>query len=123
MMVGDPFASKTSVLMVLAQTLNLLFEKKYDDENVNKASLSFPVFLFIFKRDLISKVMLLLSTIKVLLVNLFLKTFKHSTISPKSLTLFTNFYILPASRWLNLFPRDTLIPFILIVYLPIWISY
>ena len=38
MMVGDPFASKTSVLMVLAQTLNLLFDRKYDDENVNKVS-------------------------------------------------------------------------------------
>lgn len=36
MMVGDPFSGKTSVLQVLAETLSLLTERKYDDENVNK---------------------------------------------------------------------------------------
>ena len=36
MMVGDPFSGKTSVLQVLAETLTLLTERKYPDENVNK---------------------------------------------------------------------------------------
>lgn len=36
MMVGDPFSGKTTVLEVLAETLNLLTDRGYDDENVNK---------------------------------------------------------------------------------------
>ena len=36
MMVGDPFSGKTKVLEVLAETLNLLMDRGYDDENVNK---------------------------------------------------------------------------------------
>ena len=35
-MVGDPFSGKTKVLEVLAETLNLLSDRGYDDENVNK---------------------------------------------------------------------------------------
>ena len=35
-MVGDPFAGKTKVLEVLSDTLNLLTDRAYDDENVNK---------------------------------------------------------------------------------------
>ena len=38
MMVGDPFSGKTKVLEVLAETLNALTEKGYDDENVNKVT-------------------------------------------------------------------------------------
>ena len=37
-MVGDPFSGKTKVLEVLAETLNLLTDRNYDDENVNKVS-------------------------------------------------------------------------------------
>ncbi|RMX38335.1 hypothetical protein pdam_00005508 [Pocillopora damicornis] len=36
MMVGDPFSGKTQVLQVLAETLNVLTDRGYDDENVNK---------------------------------------------------------------------------------------
>ena len=36
MMVGDPFSGKTKVLEVLAETLNVLTDRRYDDENVNK---------------------------------------------------------------------------------------
>ena len=36
MMVGDPFSGKTKVLEVLAETLNILTDRGYDDENVNK---------------------------------------------------------------------------------------
>lgn len=36
MMVGDPFSGKTTVLEVLAETLNLLTDRGYDDESVNK---------------------------------------------------------------------------------------
>ncbi|XP_020624937.1 dynein heavy chain 12, axonemal-like [Orbicella faveolata] len=36
MMVGDPFSGKTKVLEVLAETLNVLTDRGYDDENVNK---------------------------------------------------------------------------------------
>lgn len=35
-MVGDPFSGKTTVLEVLAETLNLLTDRGYDDESVNK---------------------------------------------------------------------------------------
>lgn len=38
MMVGDPFSGKTKVLEVLAETLNALTDKGYDDENVNKVT-------------------------------------------------------------------------------------
>lgn len=38
MMVGDPFSGKTQVLQVLAETLNVLTDRGYDDENVNKVS-------------------------------------------------------------------------------------
>ena len=37
-MVGDPFSGKTQVLQVLAETLNVLTDRGYDDENVNKVS-------------------------------------------------------------------------------------
>ena len=38
MMVGDPFSGKTKVLEVLAETLNVLTDRGYDDENVNKVT-------------------------------------------------------------------------------------
>ena len=38
MMVGDPFSGKTKVLEVLAETLNILTDRGYDDENVNKVT-------------------------------------------------------------------------------------
>lgn len=38
-MVGDPFSGKTKVLQVLAETLNVLADRGYDDENVNKVQL------------------------------------------------------------------------------------
>lgn len=38
MMVGDPFSGKTKVLEVLAETLNVLTDRAYDDENVNKVT-------------------------------------------------------------------------------------
>ena len=38
MMVGDPFSGKTQVLQVLAETLNVLTDRGYDDENVNKVN-------------------------------------------------------------------------------------
>lgn len=40
MMVGDPFSGKTQVLQVLAETLNVLTDRGYDDENVNKVPVS-----------------------------------------------------------------------------------
>ncbi|CAB3982986.1 dynein heavy chain 12, axonemal-like, partial [Paramuricea clavata] len=36
MLVGDPFAGKTKVLNVLAQTLSLMTERGHGDENINK---------------------------------------------------------------------------------------
>lgn len=39
-MVGDPFSGKTQVLQVLAETLNVLTDRGYDDENVNKVPVS-----------------------------------------------------------------------------------
>jgi hypothetical protein len=36
MLVGDPFAAKTKVLNVLAQTLTLMTERGHGDENINK---------------------------------------------------------------------------------------
>ena len=36
MLVGDPFAGKTKVLNVLAQTLTLMTERGHGDENINK---------------------------------------------------------------------------------------
>lgn len=45
MMVGDPFSGKTKVLQVLAETLNVLTDRGYDDENVNKVQLLAGVLL------------------------------------------------------------------------------
>lgn len=45
MMVGDPFSGKTKVLEVLAETLNLLSDRNYDDENVNKVNMPFNIHL------------------------------------------------------------------------------
>lgn len=36
MMVGDPFAGKTKVLNILAETLTLMTERGHGDENINK---------------------------------------------------------------------------------------
>jgi hypothetical protein len=43
MLVGDPFAGKTKVLNVLAQTLTLMTERGHGDENINKVQ-SYKVF-------------------------------------------------------------------------------
>lgn len=43
MMVGDPFSGKTKVLEVLAETLNLLSDRNYEDENVNKVNMPFNI--------------------------------------------------------------------------------
>lgn len=43
MMVGDPFSGKTKVLEVLAETLNLLSDRNYEDENVNKVNMSLNI--------------------------------------------------------------------------------